>query len=336
MRTDTLPHSTPRFQLSPDPLQWQAACQQPWHQQGVIVHQPGHYRLCFRDLQWSIQPARSHPWSSAELTERIHQGLALALALEDALLVAAQDWPQINEAALARGLNDLHLSRCQDIRDPAPLACAPMNTLDLYAVMPTLDLVEACLQAGLTTVQLRHKGQSRQLANDLDRCRALGEQYQAQVLVNDSWQEGLAAGVYGMHLGQEDCLQADLTAIAQQGCRLGLSTHGFAELLRACRLTPSYVALGHVFSTQTKDMPSQPQGLLRLTQYHWLAQQRGVPALAIGGIKETHFEQLANLGITAIAVVSAISDAQQPQQRAQQLLTAWRHARRLSTTESIQ
>ena len=53
-----------------------------------------------------------------------------------------------------------------------------------------------------------------------------------------------------MHLGQEDMDVADLPLIADAGLRLGLSTHGYYEMLRARQLKPSYIALGHIFLTQ--------------------------------------------------------------------------------------
>ncbi|WP_221628290.1 thiamine phosphate synthase, partial [Teredinibacter franksiae] len=38
--------------------------------------------------------------------------------------------------------------------------------------------------------------------------------------------------------------------------------------LTAAAIKPSYIALGHIFPTETKDMPSCPQGIHRLRQYH--------------------------------------------------------------------
>ncbi|GAK85383.1 thiamin-phosphate pyrophosphorylase [Vibrio ponticus] len=38
-------------------------------------------------------------------------------------------------------------------------------------------------------------------------------------------------------------------------------------MLRIVQLKPSYIALGHIFPTTTKQMPSKPQGLVRLALY---------------------------------------------------------------------
>ena len=53
-------------------------------------------------------------------------------------------------------------------------------------------------------------------------------------------------------------------AIRAAGLRLGLSSHGYAEMLRADRVSPSYIAMGAVFPTTLKNMPTAPQGLGRL------------------------------------------------------------------------
>ncbi|PPS58968.1 hypothetical protein CRX72_26480 [Pantoea sp. BRM17] len=58
-----------------------------------------------------------------------------------------------------------------------------------------------------------------------------------------------------------------MQAIQQAGLRLGISTHDDAERERAVALRPSYIALGHIFPTQTKQMPSAPQGVVRLQQH---------------------------------------------------------------------
>ncbi|WP_225307972.1 thiamine phosphate synthase, partial [Anaplasma marginale] len=50
-------------------------------------------------------------------------------------------------------------------------------------------------------------------------------------------------------MGQEDVQTADLESILKSKMKLGLSTHCYHELARACFIRPSYVALGPVFHT---------------------------------------------------------------------------------------
>ncbi len=53
----------------------------------------------------------------------------------------------------------------------------------------------------------------------------------------------------------------------QVGGRLRLPNRGYFELLLSIEISPSYIALGHIFSTMTKQMYSKPQGLIRLGLY---------------------------------------------------------------------
>mgnify|MGYP003333049742 CR=1 FL=1 len=64
------------------------------------------------------------------------------------------------------------------------------------------------------------------------------------------------ASELGLHLGQEDLAEAPLEDIRRSGIRLGVSTHGYAEMLLADRVAPSYLALGAVYATNLKVMPT--------------------------------------------------------------------------------
>ena len=137
--------------------------------------------------------------------------------------------------------------------------------------------------------------------------------YNTQLFINDHWQLAIEHGAYGVHLGQEDLASADLSAIARAGLRLGISTHGYAELCRAIQIRPSYIALGHIFPTRTKDMPSAPQGPARLADYVSLCKYHGIPTVAIGGIKLSNIDTVAATGTDAIAVVTAITESDNPE-----------------------
>jgi thiamine-phosphate pyrophosphorylase len=53
---------------------------------------------------------------------------------------------------------------------------------------------------------------------------------------------------------------ANLDLIREAGLRLGISTHGYAEMVHADRFCPSYIAMGAIFPTNLKQMPTAPQG----------------------------------------------------------------------------
>ena len=90
--------------------------------------------------------------------------------------------------------------------------------------------------------------------------------------------------------------------------------------MRARELAPSYIALGHIFPTNTKAMPSRPQGLARLHHYRALMAQW--PTVAIGGISEERVAAVKASGVGSIALVSAITASDDWQGATERLLAA--------------
>lgn len=190
-------------------------------------------------------------------------------------------------------------------RGPFPATAA---RLGLYPVVETVAWLERLLDAGVRTLQLRIKDLPEEtVEQDIAAAVALGRRYQARLFINDYWRLAIKYQAYGVHLGQEDLDVADLDALHRAGLRLGLSTHDDSELDRALAEQPSYIALGHVFPTQTKTMPSSPQGLEELKRH--ASRLKGVSTVAIGGISLERAPQVLATGVGSIAVVSAITQA---------------------------
>jgi hydroxymethylpyrimidine kinase/phosphomethylpyrimidine kinase/thiamine-phosphate diphosphorylase len=207
-----------------------------------------------------------------------------------------------------------------DEREPfAPLR----GPLGFYAVLPDADWIERALGWGVRTLQLRLKGQAwpaaERRAHIQAAVRAAAEVPGAQLFINDHWEEAIALGAYGVHLGQEDIATADLAAVRGAGLRLGISSHTPLEMSRAHALRPSYVALGPVFPTTLKRMPYAPLGLPRLRE--WAQRYRpAYPVVAIGGIDLARAPQVLAAGADSVAVVSALTQAPDPQAAAQAFL----------------
>ncbi|KAG0165551.1 hypothetical protein DFQ28_005583 [Apophysomyces sp. BC1034] len=244
-----------------------------------------------------------------------HDALCLALAWRHGDELADDPWP----CDLSR------FPRVLDLPDAPvqPFAACPA-ALGLYPVVPAADWVERLLPLGVRTVQLRRKtggagtgtGTASAAVDDLaalraevSRAIAVGRRYDdARVFINDHWQLALDEGAYGVHLGQQDLRVADIGALAHAGLRLGLSTHGYYEILVALHFKPSYVALGAVFPTTTKAMPTAPQGLVRLAHYVRLL-DGVVPCVAIGGIDLQTLDAVLATGVRSAALVRAVTQA---------------------------
>jgi thiamine-phosphate pyrophosphorylase len=187
--------------------------------------------------------------------------------------------------------------------------------LGLYAVLPNAQWVARMAQAGVPTVQLRFKSDNKAaVAKEIAASVAATHGTNTLLFINDHWEEAIAAGAYGVHLGQEDMQEAPLDKIRSAGLRLGLSTHGYKEMLLADRHSPSYIALGAVFSTTLKRMVTAPQGLGRLQRYAQLMHQ--YPLVAIGGIDLNRLPDVVKTGVGSVAVVRAITEAESPEETA--------------------
>jgi thiamine-phosphate pyrophosphorylase len=215
--------------------------------------------------------------------------------------------------------------------DPADFGVAPYprtdafapcpHALGLYAVLPDAAWVGRMAHAGVPTVQLRFKSDDPQaVRSEVRAAVAAVRGTGARLFINDHWRDAVEAGAYGVHLGQEDLQEIGtegLAAIRSAGLRLGLSSHGYAEMLHADAHSPSYLALGAVFPTTLKRMPTPPQGLGRLHAYARL--MRDVPLVAIGGIDATRLAAVLTSGVGSVGIVRAITAAPHPEAAASAL-----------------
>lgn len=202
--------------------------------------------------------------------------------------------------------------------------------LGLYVVAPDAQWIARLAQWGVPTVQLRFKPAAGTQAHGEVQAQVRA-QVQAAVravegtathlFINDYWRIALEEGAYGVHLGQEDLSllsEEDLDRMRQAGLRLGLSTHGYAEMLRAEAVGPSYLAMGAVYPTTLKAMPTAPQGPHRLAAYARLMRDRSV--VAIGGIDESRLDEVVRTGVGSVAVVRAVIGAADPEAAARSLM----------------
>ncbi len=196
----------------------------------------------------------------------------------------------------------------------APLTVAP----GFYPVVPDAEWVPRLLAWGVRTIQLRYKPLSdntEALTQQVRAAVAAGRAHAgAQVFINDHWRLALAEGAYGVHLGQEDWAalgSAEREQLRASGMRLGLSTHTPGEWAIAQAAKPSYLAIGPVYPTTLKVMPYEAVGLERLRT--WTGQVSPCPVVAIGGISLERLPGVLACGVQGVAVVSAVTQASDPQ-----------------------
>lgn len=196
------------------------------------------------------------------------------------------------------------------------------NRLGIYPVVDSSDWIEKLVRENIKTIQLRIKDVTADVRkHEIDKAVKHCDEAIA-FFVNDYWQVAIDAGAYGVHLGQEDLHDANLIEIEQAGLRLGISTHSYWELARALAVNPSYIALGPIFETTSKQMPFSPQGVDRVKLWTKLLGEQ-YPLVAIGGINQQRAEILKETGVGAVAMISAITQADDYRKATQELIKCW-------------
>lgn len=197
----------------------------------------------------------------------------------------------------------------------------PVKLAPFYPIVPDIGWLERIVPLGVKLVQLRIKDAAR--ADVIDQTRralAVTRAHDCQLIVNDYWDVAIETGADFIHLGQEDLETADLGALRQAGVRFGVSTHDEAELAKALKVNPDYVALGPIYPTKLKVMPWAPQGLERLKL--WRSKIGALPLVAIGGLTPDRADGVADAGANSLAVITDFVTAEDPNVRVNEWL-AW-------------
>lgn len=181
----------------------------------------------------------------------------------------------------------------------------------------TLDVVREALAGGVRLIQLREKGRSvRELVSMARKVRELTCAADALLVINDRLDVALAVGADGVHLGQDDLPIAEARRLAPD-LVLGASSHNLEEALAAERDGASYVNIGPIFPTQTKNWEGAFLGLDGLRA---IAPRLTIPFTVMGGIKAEHIPALVAAGARTIALVTAVTAAPAPAAAARELL----------------
>lgn len=163
---------------------------------------------------------------------------------------------------------------------------------------------EACLDGGCSLIQLRAKhASSRNFLADAEQVVAAAASRHARVIVNDRADIARLSAASGLHVGQDDLAPADARRVVGAQADLGLSTHTEAQLAAALDEPVTYVAIGPVFGTNTKQTGYDAVGLRMVERAAAIVAGR-MPIVAIGGITLESAASVLAAGATSVAVIS--------------------------------
>lgn len=185
---------------------------------------------------------------------------------------------------------------------------------------PEIVLQEA-IEGGVTLFQFREKGtgakeglEKIQLAKKL---QAICKQNGVPFIVNDDLDLALEIDADGIHIGQED--EDPLMVRKMIGDKiLGISAHNLEEANKAFSLGANYLGVGPMYETTTKKDIREvkgPEVIVELRENNLT-----IPIVGIGGIQKGLIKAVIEAGADGVAVISAISNSENPRGAAKELL----------------
>jgi len=227
--------------------------------------------------------------------------------------------------------------RVSTSQSPAPSLQPPFPPL--YAIIDAdvsacagwtvADLAAALLDGGARLIQLRAKLASgrdflRWAEQLVDKARPAG----AHIIINDRADVAAMAAADGAHVGQDDLPPRRVRDWLGPVAWVGLSTYTDIQLSDGLAEPVSYLAVGPVFATGTKETGYPAGGLdlvrraARILAEH--ASQTGrarMPLVAIGGITLDQAPAVIRAGADSVAVVSDLLSTGDPAGRTRAFLS---------------
>jgi len=188
------------------------------------------------------------------------------------------------------------------------------------ATVPPLALLPSLLDAGLPAFQLRCKhltdADFERLARQAsDLCHGAG----AQFVVDDRVDIAVAAAADGVHLGADDLSVEGARAVVREEMIVGATVRDPATAREREAHGATYLGVGPVFATTSKDGLPDPIGLDGLAA---VCEAVTIPVLAIAGITAARVPEVIAVGAHGVAVIGAIGHADDPVCALHELLDA--------------
>ena len=185
-----------------------------------------------------------------------------------------------------------------------------------------LAWLEAVLAGGARIVQLRDKeSDTLRLFEKARIFRRKTLEAGALFIVNDRVDIALASGADGVHLGNSDLPAAEVRALAPE-LIIGVSCNTEGQAATAENRGASYFNIGPLYATQTKDGLSTFLGPTAIQRF---SARSALPFTVMGGIKKEHIPELTAMGARRLAVVTALTEAEDIAAQTSAWLAAIKH-----------
>ncbi|MYH97416.1 MAG: thiamine phosphate synthase [Acidimicrobiia bacterium] len=195
-----------------------------------------------------------------------------------------------------------------------------LNVPKLHVIADCASLADKALRGGAPAVQVRIKGLSdAAVLAECEHIVAAAQATDAVVIVNDRADIALAAGADGVQGGADDLPVSDLRKLLGPNRLVGGTARDPNTALRHQDNGASYVGVGPVYATATKDGLPEPLGPAGVER---VAAAVDIPVIAIAGITVDRVPELLDAGAHGVAVIGAVAHAADPIAATAELLEA--------------
>ena len=199
---------------------------------------------------------------------------------------------------------------------------------DLSADRSTVAIVEAAIRGGVDVVQLREKETSARERYQLGkRLRELTSEHGVPLIVNDRIDLARAIDADGVHIGDDDLPIHVARDQLGEDAIIGRSVSTPAAAREAEAVGADYLGVGAIYRTDSKDTDPEyteigPEAVREIRD------AVEIPFVGIGGITPENAAGVVSAGADGVAVVSAITAADDPEEATRKLGEAVENARR--------
>jgi len=177
----------------------------------------------------------------------------------------------------------------------------------------TVDVVEVAIAGGVDVVQLREKGKSARDRYDLGlRLRTVTREAGVPLIVNDRVDLARAVEADGVHLGDDDLPVAVARECLGDDAIVGRSVSTVEAAREAAAAGADYLGVGAVYRTTSKETDPD-ESRIGLDRVRAIATAVETPFVGIGGITPENAGDVVAAGADGVAVISAITGADDPE-----------------------
>ena len=172
-------------------------------------------------------------------------------------------------------------------------------------------IVSELAENGLDVFQLRAKSmQETEIIDLIKDLKSATSNTKIKLCINDNVNVASKCNglIHILHLGQSDMDPNEAKKLIDQDIEIGLSITNEHQLDNVPNCV-NYLGVGPIFPTDSKSDASVPIGLNRLNE---IIKKTDLPVVAIGGITINDVYDLFKIGVSGVAVISAILNEKNP------------------------